>query len=71
MSLIDPTLTGPLLVEPDPPSPVITAREFRALARISASKWYALKRSGALRGLESPIPHRYSRVKVLQWLEGR
>lgn len=70
MSMVDATPNG-TAVEPEQPSPVITAREFRALARISESKWYELKRSGVLRGLESPIPNRYSRVKVLQWLEGR
>jgi len=60
---------------PAPPapveSPVITTREFQVLARISPGKFASLKRAGVFRGLESPIPHRWSRAKVIQWLEGR
>jgi len=58
------------LEDPSGESPLLTSREFQALARISASKFWTLKKAGLFRGLESPIPNRWSRAKVMQWLEG-
>lgn len=49
----------------------LTAREFMALAQVSRSKFYALRRRGLLDGLESPVPGRWSRPKVEAWLAGQ
>ena len=71
MSSLDAVQATPPEPSPVVESPVITSEEFRQIARISEAKWYSLKRAGLFRGLESPIPNRWSRAKVIQWLEGR
>jgi hypothetical protein len=52
------------------PRLTMTARELWEALGISRSRYHDLKAIGEFRHLESPIPHRYSRARVVAWING-
>jgi predicted DNA-binding transcriptional regulator AlpA len=50
---------------------VLTNQEFAALLGVSKRTFHNWKRAGVFNGLEAPIPLRYSRARVIAWIDGR
>ena len=49
----------------------LTYREAWALMGISEREFYRLKKQGRFDHLKAPLPHRFSRAKVEEFINGR